>query len=65
MLSVSRSTLYAMIRGGEFPKPIQITKGRVGWISSEVDKWLENATRQRNALGGKNPPDDEADNVQG
>ena len=35
----SRSTLWRMWRKGDFPKPISISPGRVGWLKSEVDAW--------------------------
>lgn len=39
-LSISRSTLYAMINNGEFPAGIKITVQRVGWPESVVDNWI-------------------------
>lgn len=47
MIGIGRTTLYAMMREGEFPKPIQITKGRVAWIGSEVEKWVMERAEQR------------------
>ena len=35
-LGISNSTLWRMIRDGDFPKPVQISARRVGWPSSEV-----------------------------
>ncbi|MGH8479124.1 MAG: helix-turn-helix transcriptional regulator [Gammaproteobacteria bacterium] len=35
-----RSTLYAMIKRGEFPKPIALGSRAVAWVSSEVDAWI-------------------------
>ena len=48
MIGIGRTTLYAMVKDGEFPRPIQITKGRVG-ISSEVEKWVLERAEQRGA----------------
>ncbi len=39
-LHVSRSTFYAMVRAGEFPRPVRITEQCVGWIESAVDEWI-------------------------
>ncbi len=36
----SRSSIYADIKRGEFPKPISIGKRAVGWIESEIDDWI-------------------------
>ncbi|MCO5157569.1 MAG: AlpA family phage regulatory protein [Aquamicrobium sp.] len=52
-LGVSRSTLYAMIRADEFPKPIQITRGRVGWIMQEVEEWFAERSSLRRGENGK------------
>ena len=45
----SRSTLWRQWRKGEFPKPIPISPGRVGWLKSEIDAWkLERMSRRNN-----------------
>jgi prophage regulatory protein len=33
---------------GRFPKRIQLTQNRVGWLESEVDEWLEQRVAERN-----------------
>lgn len=39
---LSRSSLNRRIIAGEFPPPISLGSGRaVGWLSSEVQQWLE------------------------
>ena len=38
---LSRSTLYAMIAEGEFPKPIKLGKRAVGWREADIAGWLE------------------------
>ena len=38
---LSRSTIYARIAAGTFPRPIDLGGGRaVGWIEGEVEAWL-------------------------
>lgn len=37
---LSRSTTYAMISDGVFPKPIKLGKRAVGWIESDIAEWL-------------------------
>ncbi len=37
---LSRSTIYAGIKAGTFPKPIQLGAQSVGWLESEIDAWL-------------------------
>lgn len=39
-VSLSQSTIYAMISRGTFPKPFELTPGRVAWIEDEIDSWL-------------------------
>jgi len=38
--SLSRTTLWRMVRRGEFPKPIPISPNRVAWSEAEVDAWI-------------------------
>ncbi len=47
MTGLSRSTIYALIAQGNFPKQIQLTEsGRsVGWHEQAVIRWIE--TRQQ------------------
>ena len=46
---LSRSTLYAMMAEGNFPKPLKLGKRAVGWRDSAVERWLE--TRDTDAAG--------------
>lgn len=40
-IGLTRSPLYARIKAGTFPKPVQLGNGRaVGWIEAEIDAWL-------------------------
>lgn len=38
---LSRSTLYALIKEGKFPTPIALGARAVGWLSSDIDAWIE------------------------
>jgi prophage regulatory protein len=38
---VSRTTLWRLERDGHFPKRIQISANRVGWLESDVEAWME------------------------
>jgi prophage regulatory protein len=40
-VKLSRPTLARMERAGQFPKRVQISARRVGWISTEIDDWIE------------------------
>lgn len=39
-VGVSRSTLYEMVRRGEFPQQRRLSIRCVGWVESEVDAWI-------------------------
>lgn len=41
MVGLSRSTLYAMMAEGTFPKPIKLGKRAVGWREADLLSWLE------------------------
>lgn len=42
-LSVSKATLYRLVRDHDFPSPVRLGKGRSAWLEHEVDLWI---TRQ-------------------
>lgn len=39
-IGVSRTTLWQLTRGGTFPRPVEITDKRRGYVASEVDAWI-------------------------
>lgn len=41
MVALSVTTLQTLVRKGEFPKPRQLSGGRVGWLVREVEAWAE------------------------
>lgn len=36
-----RSTIYADIKLGKFPKQIKLGTRSVGWLESEIDAWIK------------------------
>lgn len=46
---LSRSTLYAMMAQGTFPRPVRIGLRAVGWLESEIVVWLERRKSERDA----------------
>lgn len=50
--ALSRSTIYALINpksdyyDPSFPKPLHLTKNRIGWLSQEINDWLESKIAQ-------------------
>ncbi len=39
---LSRSTIYAQMAEGTFPKPIRLGKRAVGWTDASITEWLNN-----------------------
>ena len=37
---LSRSTIYAKMENGTFPKPIKLSVRSVAWVASEVTDWI-------------------------
>jgi len=47
-----RSKLYAMVRNGDFPQPIQLGPHSRGWRERDIDEWIRSrpvADLRRNA----------------
>jgi prophage regulatory protein len=38
MTGLSRSTIYELMKAGQFPKPVKITERAVAWRESDLDK---------------------------
>jgi prophage regulatory protein len=36
---LGKTTIYAMIKEDEFPRPVQIGGKAVGWVESEIIEW--------------------------
>jgi prophage regulatory protein len=36
----SRSTIYLKVSRGEFPQPINLGARAVGWLESDIEKWI-------------------------
>ena len=46
MTGLSRSTIYLRMVQGKFPKKINLGSRAVGWISSEVNEWIDERIRE-------------------
>lgn len=44
---LSRSSIYRYISLGIFPKSVPLGGHSVGWLSSEIDKWIEERVKAR------------------
>ena len=43
-VGLSRSSIYAMIAEGTFPRPVRLGRRAVGWTESAVQSWLDGRT---------------------
>ena len=42
---ITRSSLYRLMRGGLFPRPVKVGKRAVRWLESEISGWLQSLPR--------------------
>lgn len=47
MTGLSRSGLYARIKEGKFPAPVNIGAKSVAWVSTEVQQWIKEKIEAR------------------
>lgn len=43
----SRSTLYADIDAGRFPKPVKLGARAIGFVEDEIDAWIAQRIAER------------------
>jgi prophage regulatory protein len=48
-ISYTRRHLYTLESERKFPKRVALGENRVGWIETEIDKWLEDRAAARAA----------------
>lgn len=39
---LSRTTLWRLEKQNKFPKKIQISERNIGWLSDDIDDWINN-----------------------
>jgi prophage regulatory protein len=42
MTGLSRSSIYAFVKKGDFPSPRKLGIRAVGWVLEEIVTWIEN-----------------------
>ncbi len=42
-----RSTIYDKMRAGKFPRPVPLGEKSVGWLESDISKWLAQRIAER------------------
>lgn len=48
---ISRSTIYRLMREGDFPEPIKVGQRAVRWLESEITEWLDSRPRATSENG--------------
>ncbi|MDM1762179.1 AlpA family transcriptional regulator [Acinetobacter sp. 251-1] len=43
------SSIYAMMKSGEFPQCLNLSERRVAWVESDVDSWVEDRIAKHKA----------------
>ncbi len=46
-----RSTMYALMKQGKFPKQVSLGERAVGWVQSEIEEWIEQHISQSRKPG--------------
>jgi prophage regulatory protein len=39
-VSLSPTSIYALVKDNRFPQPIHLTPGRLGWRRTDLDRWV-------------------------
>lgn len=51
-LRMSRSSIYAKIQRGEFPRPVELGPNSRGWVEAEITEWLASKLAAHDAMAG-------------
>lgn len=49
MVSLSRSTIYALMAAGKFPRSIPLGERSIGWLESDIQDWIDSRIAASNA----------------
>lgn len=47
MTSLSKTSIYNLIKDGDFPRPIRLLDNKVTWVDQEVQAWIANKIARR------------------
>jgi len=47
LLGVSRACVYNWVKAETFPAPIKLGPKAIGWLSAEIDAWLDQRAAAR------------------
>ena len=51
-IKLSRTTLWRLERDGVFPRRLQLSPGRVGWLESEIDRYIADRAEHHRVVCG-------------
>ena len=54
MAGIKRSSIYRLMKNGEFPRPVRVGPVAVRWRESDIRAWLDS---RPDAMGDSGPPD--------
>lgn len=40
-IPIGRVTLWRLVKNGHFPKPVSLTPGKLTWLESDIDDWID------------------------
>jgi prophage regulatory protein len=43
-VGLGRSTIWQLVKEGQFPQPIRLSGRSVGWLQTDLDEWLKSRT---------------------
>ena len=55
VVGLGRSTIYAKVADGSFPRPVNVTSRDVRWRASEVREWIEGLPTKRPPQSARKP----------
>jgi prophage regulatory protein len=47
IIGLSDPSIYRLEKDGQFPRRLQLGGNSVGWLSTEVQEWIENKAAER------------------
>jgi prophage regulatory protein len=48
-IGLSASTIFALQKAGKFPAPIRLSQRATGWLSADIERWIEARAAERAA----------------
>ncbi len=45
MTGISRVTIWRLEKGGKFPKRVNLSESRIGWVDTEIENWITSRPR--------------------